>query len=196
MYWYLNSASVSYTSLTVSQAQAAISRGALANANAINDCGLSDNVAAPPPTPGTTHLSANVAIQNDANICHNEDVDSVLDFGSVVPPLTGGTTIAVACTLRNTEGTILATDTRFNRVLNWFVGSPPAPPNNCIYRDLEGVAAHEWGHHYGLGHPTDVSAEIPKHLHLTMSAVAARTRCRTDWRTLGLGDVLALEAKY
>lgn len=53
--------------------------------------------------------------------------------------------------------------------------------------DLRGVATHEWGHTYGLGHTAQASGLVMK---------PSSTTCETAQRTLGLGDVLGIDALY
>ena len=123
------------------------------------------------------------------------------DFGPLA--LTGGNlTLAITCTLNNAStGNIYASDVRFNNfsnnsALRWFVGAAPAC-GSMGYYDLKGIATHEMGHTYGMAHATDVSTEVPYHLKLTMSKSGGNSvYCQTDWRTLGLGDMLGLEQKY
>ena len=56
--------------------------------------------------------------------------------------------------------------------------------------DLQSVVTHEWGHTFGLGHVLESD-----HGNLTMSG-GVNGPCQDAERTLGRGDVLALDGKY
>ena len=64
--------------------------------------------------------------------------------------------------------------------------SPSSCSNAYI---LQGVATHEFGHVYGLGHVSQSG-----HANLTMST--AIYTCDASDETLGLGDMLGLEVHY
>ncbi|MEU6643192.1 matrixin family metalloprotease [Saccharomonospora sp. NPDC046836] len=63
-------------------------------------------------------------------------------------------------------------------------------PGGCsnLY-DAEGVMTHEWGHAFGLDHVEGAGATD-----LTMFPFL--DACRTNWRSLGLGDWLGMDALY
>jgi hypothetical protein len=55
--------------------------------------------------------------------------------------------------------------------------------------DIASVATHEFGHTFGLGHPSG------NHPSLTMNAYSAGT-CQSSKRSLGRGDVIGLGRIY
>lgn len=66
----------------------------------------------------------------------------------------GGSTLAVTYTWRWSDGTI-ESDTVFNKAVSWAL--LPNDPDGCDlskpFYDVGNIAAHEFGHTYGLGHP-------------------------------------------
>jgi hypothetical protein len=85
------------------------------------------------------------------------------------------------------DDNIIESDIRFNTTNFDFFYTRPA---NCSgVHDLRGVAVHESGHSFGMGH---VSEEA--HGNLTMSK--GLPACNISARTLGLGDVRSLENTY
>lgn len=78
-------------------------------------------------------------------------------------------------------------DVVFNSTKKWF----STIPSGCSGAyDMVGVAAHEWGHVFGLSHADHPST----HANLTMSSIAGS--CTVAQRSLGKGDVLGLLALY
>jgi hypothetical protein len=75
---------------------------------------------------------------------------------------------------------------RITTTADWFTGGVPAGCSNQF--SLEGVATHERGHTYGLGH---VNSQA-----LTMRPRVGPCGSSRNLVTLGLGDMLGLEQKY
>jgi hypothetical protein len=136
----------------------------------VNSCGL----------PDVTNLSS-WHLGSTASTVHTyPDGASVIDRGDMSAVGCAG---ALACTLVFTDGagTITETDQRFNQDITFSnVGAAGA-------YDFQSVGTHEAGHSIGLTHANSSDA-------LTMYyAVRAGT---TTARTLALGDVLGLRARY
>lgn len=101
----------------------------------------------------------------------------------------GGTTLAVTYTWRWTDG-FVESDTLFNNAVAW--ANLGAEGDGCyetagnVY-DVGNIAAHEFGHTYGLGHPSGARFE-------TMYAYGYSGE--TLKRSLGLGDKAGANALY
>lgn len=150
--------------------------------SAFNDCGRADNVSATNSYAQDTTMNVNIT---SSATCETPDDYSVVTFGdlsgSSVDPL------AVECTDVE-SGSIVASDVKFEgNLYTWTL----EPGSNCSGSkwDVESVMTHERGHSFGLEHVAESS-----HPYLTMSK---RIRpCSVGARTLGLGDMLGLEALY
>jgi len=102
---------------------------------------------------------------------------SVLGWGALP---TG--TLAVTC-IWSRSGTAVKVDQRYTTRQQWNV----ATTCSGARFDLRGVATHEWGHAFGLGHTAQASGLVMK---------PASTTCETGQRVLGFGDVLGIDALY
>lgn len=102
---------------------------------------------------------------------------SVVGWGS----LPSGT-LAVTC-VWSRSGVAVEVDQRYTTGQQWSV----ATTCSGARFDLRGVATHEWGHAFGLGHTAQNSGLVMK---------PASTTCETGQRALGLGDVLGIDAVY
>ena len=101
---------------------------------------------------------------------------------------TSGNSIAVTYTWRWSTGEI-ESDTVFNRNLPWFVA--PSVGDGCdettAKYDVANIATHEFGHTYGMDHPSGDRFE-------TMYAYGYTGE--TLKRTLGNGDISGITALY
>lgn len=91
-------------------------------------------------------------------------------------------TLAVTC-VWSRSGSAIEVDQRYTTAQQWSTASTCSGPRF----DLRGVATHEWGHAFGLGHTAQSSGLVMR---------PASTICDTGQRTLGLGDVLGIDALY
>ena len=89
-------------------------------------------------------------------------------------------TLATTC-VWSRSGVAVEVDQRYTTAAAW---SSSATCSGARF-DLRGVATHEWGHAYGLGHTTQASGLVMR---------PASTQCDLAQRTLGLGDALGIDA--
>lgn len=91
-------------------------------------------------------------------------------------------TLAVTC-VWSRAGVAVEVDQRYTTGQRWAATTACSGPRF----DLRGVATHEWGHAFGLGHTAQTSGLVMK---------PASTTCEVSQRTLGLGDVVGIDALY
>ncbi|MGN8050368.1 matrixin family metalloprotease [Curtobacterium sp. 22159] len=91
-------------------------------------------------------------------------------------------TLAVTC-VWSRSGVAVEVDQRYSTSVTWSVASTCSGARF----DLRGVATHEWGHAFGLGHTAQNTGLVMK---------PASTTCETGQRTLGLGDLMGIDALY
>lgn len=91
-------------------------------------------------------------------------------------------TLAVTC-VWSRSGVAVEVDQRYATGQRWASTTACSGPRF----DLRGVATHEWGHAFGLGHTAQTSGLVMK---------PASTTCEVAQRTLGLGDLVGIDALY
>ncbi|HYH27589.1 MAG TPA: matrixin family metalloprotease [Actinomycetota bacterium] len=179
--WHLNTSSIP-SGLNASSVLEAATAASDTVTTAGNSCGRTDAVAAQAKYMGPTTAGTNIA---PSGVCGERDGRSVVGFG----PLDNGS-LAVACVWYSTTSRpweVLESDVRISSGhFSFFVDRPVGCSNRF---DLESILAHERGHTFGLGHVSEKD-----HGALTMSEKTSP--CSTNARTLGLGDVVGLEALY
>jgi hypothetical protein len=91
--------------------------------------------------------------------------------------------LGVTCVFSGSGGIATETDQRYSTGQEW--------STTTVCRagrfDIRGVATHEWGHAYGLGHTSSSSNLVMK---------PSTTTCDTAQRTLGYGDLRGIDALY
>ncbi len=93
-------------------------------------------------------------------------------------------TLAVACTY--TVGAYpYRSDQKYNTNYNWNTGSSTSCTGTRY--DLQGVATHEFGHTFGLGHSNQANNQVMK---------PAANTCESAMRTLGRGDIRGINFLY
>lgn len=153
---------------------ASIRAGADAWTGTIASCGKTVTSAAGESLVGNTTKATGVSATGG---CGASSGASVVGWGS----LPSGT-LAVTC-VWSRSGVAVEVDQRYTTGQQWYVG----PTCSGARFDLRGVATHEWGHAFGLGHTAQNSGLVMK---------PASTTCEMGQRTLGLGDVLGIDAVY
>ena len=162
--------------LSASGVESALRNATDAITNSRNDCGLADQVSA-----SHHYLGRSSQPVSTGGPCGGRNGVSNVGFGDL-----GAGILAVTCTY-SSGGRAVESDLRFNRGFLWYTSEPAG----CSGRwSIAGVAVHERGHTFGLGHVTPQSA----HGSLTMSPLIAA--CSNADASLGLGDVRGLRRKY
>lgn len=151
-----------------------IRAGADAWTGAIASCGKKVTTTAGERLAGNTTQAIGVT---SAGGCGKSSGASVVGWGS----LPSGT-LAVTC-VWSRSGAAVEVDQRYTTGQQWNT----ATTCSGARFDLRGVATHEWGHAFGLGHTVQNSGLVMK---------PASTTCETGQRTLGLGDVVGIDAVY
>jgi hypothetical protein len=145
-----------------------------------NDCGFAGGLGLSQRYIGDTDRDAGVRPDGG---CAPRDQRNVVAFGE----LAGGL-LALTCLWWVRNRTVEA-DVRISNAPGLFT-LDPEPAAGCAARwDLQGTLTHEFGHVFGLGHVT-----YAEHGDLTMSD--GLPACSARIRALGLGDFLALRARY
>jgi len=153
---------------------AAINAGADAWTGAITACGRKTTTTASERMIGTTTQSPGVT---SAGGCGASSGASVVGWGSLKAGV-----LAVTC-VWSRSGTAVEVDQRYTMAQQW---SATTTCSGARF-DLRGVATHEWGHAFGLGHTVQTSGLVMK---------PASTTCETGQRTLGFGDLRGIDALY
>ena len=145
--------------------------------SADNDCGRADNVSAHNVYDGRSGRAPGVT---GAAKCSIGDGHNAVGFGRLPRGV-----LAATCT-RHVGNRIVEADIRINSHVNWALS-----PQSCSKQELlEPTVTHEVGHVYGLAHVSE-----RRHPLMTMSR-ASDGPCSNAASTLGLGDMLGLEALY
>ena len=132
---------------------------------------------------GTTVRYANVTPSARCFPAGNSDGIDVVSFGRLPDDV-----VAASCTYTY-AGDIWQADVMLNDTAGLFTTRPLSP--SCVDSfDLEAVMTHERGHSYGIAHVEN----DPRGNALTMSQVLGR--CDPSARSLGAGDLLALDEAY
>ena len=168
------------TEITRRKALASLKRAATNITHARNDCGRADHVSAVSSYLGSTTIKPDI----NAAGCRTPDGRNVVGFGDLNAGFLG-----VTCTTYRIESrgnTTIEADMLLNKNdYQW-----TTRVTGCFYEAVvEAIATHEFGHVFGLGHVSE-----SRHPRLTMSTAAAP--CDGSGSTLGLGDMLGLEARY
>ena len=137
-----------------------------------NDCGRPDHVSATSRYLGTTRLAPN---------CNRPDGHNVVGFGKLPSGV-----LAVTC-FWISGSKIVEADMKITTRESWALSLASCHGGQPM---LEATITHEAGHVFGLGHVSE-----RRHGRLTMSTVLDGP-CENNESTLGLGDMLGLEAAY
>jgi hypothetical protein len=157
--------------------------GAVGPVNARNTCGLPDHASALQSYLGETGTAPNVSVVGGMlAVASNDDLNIV---GWADLP---GSFLGITVTWSDVAtGKAISSDMLYDNIVGWYTSS--TPPAECTNQfSLRGVATHEFGHAFGLGHSDGDSCNLTMH--------PSTGPCTSGGRTLGLGDVLALEALY
>ncbi|MEX2458245.1 MAG: matrixin family metalloprotease [Actinomycetota bacterium] len=162
--------------LPVADAEAAFRDGTRNVAVAYNLCGRPDAVRASVEYRGRAVHDPGIV----GTLCLGADGINVVGWAVLPRPILAGT-----CNY-GLGSELVESDVVFNNLVPWY----RTRPGVCLQMyDLTAVATHERGHSLGLGHVAEET-----HPHLTMSTQTAA--CDGSASTLGLGDMLGLEALY
>jgi hypothetical protein len=140
-----------------------------------NKCGRPDRIHSKGWFTDRTSKAANVS---SGGGCTGGDGQSTISFGSLPYP-----SVAMTCVYGVRNGVASEADIRVNTNARWALGLGACSGSELL---LESVMTHEFGHVYGLGH----THSSPW---LTMAPLIRY--CDAGPTTLGLGDLLGLEAK-
>ena len=151
-----------------------------------NSCGMDDRVDAKQVFRGETNIVPGVGVQNGVVFC---TIDGLSDGTNVIGwGYLPGNTLAVTCasaTLEPDRNRITAMDMRFDKAVSWFKGN--GVPANCSNAfSLRGVATHEFGHAFGLGHTNQCNLVMAPNI----------DACSNDSRKFGRGDIFGLRELY
>lgn len=174
--WRFRAASTPDT-LDPDAVEAVLRRAAANVVRGRNDCGRPDRVAAEARYAGRTSLLPGVT---RAGRCGTQDGVNVVGFGRLPEGFAG-----ITC-VWSVSGRIIEADVRLARGIAWATSAAGCTDAAL----LEAVATHEVGHVFGLGHVGE-----DRHGRLTMS-VRLDGVCSDAEATLGLGDLLGMEAIY
>jgi hypothetical protein len=160
----------------------AFGHGASGPPAARDACGLADNVTASQTYLGETNTAPGITVGGGGITCASFDGNNIVGWGD----LPGGT-LGVTCTWSYVDGEAGDSDMLYDNAVGWYTGNT-APAGCGNQFSLRGVATHEFGHAYGLGHSPGDSCGLTMY--------PATWPCNDGPRDFGLGDVSKLEALY
>jgi hypothetical protein len=161
---------------------AALAHGASGPPSARDACGLDDSVGAAHAYLGETNTAPNIVVQGDEVLCGSTDGHNVVGWAD----LPGGT-LGVTCTWSYASGRAAESDMLYDTGVSWYTGNT-APAGCAAQFSLRGVATHEFGHAFGLGHAPGNSCNLTMY--------PSTWPCNDGARRFGLGDVQGLESIY
>ncbi len=164
----------------------AIQRGARDVTTSYNDCGLIDMVSATQLYGGITSASPGVYLDASGGaVAGNPDGRNVVGWGWADNNWLATTTTWVYTATPTIAAEV---DIKFNNRWYFFADDVPwgCSVEDADTYDAEGVAAHEFGHAFGLDHVWYEGSTMYPSMVL----------CSTVKRTLGAGDVYGLRALY
>jgi hypothetical protein len=185
--WWFR-AGMTPSGLTVANTENILKNAAARLVNLSNDCNISTGCSARQGYKGRTSRGANMVLVNGAVGCGNGDNVNVHTFGG----LDGGT-LGLACSYfyagsKGQLGEYVEADVRYRRNAKWSTAlTVPSTCRGTFF--LSGVAVHEFGHVFGLGHVAEAG-----HAYLTMSTTSSP--CNNGAATLGQGDISAMRSLY
>lgn len=161
---------------------AALQNGASGPPAARDACGLADGVTATHAYQGETNTAPNITVSGDEILCASTDGNNVVGWGN----LPGGT-LGVTCTWSYGSGQAAESDMLYDTGVSWYTGN--TAPTACSSQfSLRGVATHEFGHAFGLGHAPGDSCNLTMY--------PSTWPCNDAARRFGLGDIEGLESLY
>jgi hypothetical protein len=161
---------------------AAFGDGAAGPPAARNGCGLPDLASATQSYLGETGTAPSISVGAGGIGCGSTDGHNVVGWANIP-----GNTLGVTCTWSYANGQAVESDMLYDSGVSWYTGST-APAGCWNQFSLRGVATHEFGHAFGLGHSPGDSCNLTMY--------PSTGACNDMARNFGLGDVQELEALY
>jgi hypothetical protein len=162
---------------------AALRHGASGPPMARDACSLPDAVSATQSYLGSTNTAPNISVNGAGDIlCASTDGNNVIGWSNLP-----GSTLGVTCTWSYNTGQAVESDMLYDSSVPWYT-SNTAPAGCWNQFSLRGVATHEFGHAFGLGHSPGDSCNLTMY--------PSTGPCNDGARSFGLGDVEGLESLY